>query len=186
MEKGRLVRHTADDSMLFCSETRGERLIHRASWERGISTLFRVPASVAADSMLKALEPAMGRLVVSAGYSASLLVIDTLRGEVVQTIGGKQQAEPPALRRPLSPHFFSGYQIMPNGDYLVANWQGHGPTHARDGYQVLLYASDGDLVWTFDQTEYPGMCSLNNVLALDELDTSRLHDERCGIQAPLI
>jgi len=121
------------------------------------------------------------RLVVSAGYSASLLLIDTARGAVVQTIGGKAQPEPKGLRRLLSPNFFSGFQLLASGDYLIANWQGHGPTHAPDGYQVLMYSASGELVWTFDQTEYPHMTSLNNVIALDGLDSSRLYDERRGL-----
>ncbi len=179
--KGRLVRHTAQDSLLFCSETAGKRLIHEATWNGGVKTLFQIPDQVPADSMLKALRVAPERVVVSAGYSASLLVIDTARGEVVQTIGGKAQAEPKGLRRALSPNFFSGYQILPNGDYLIANWQGHGPSHAAQGYQVLMYSAAGELTWTFDQTEYPRMTSLNNVIALDDLDVSRLNDERAGV-----
>lgn len=179
--KGRLVRHTADGALLFCSETDGRRLIHEATFSGGVKTLFQIPEHVPADSMLKALRVAPDRVVVSAGYSASLLVIDTAHGQVVQTIGGKAQAEPSGLRRPLSPNFFSGYQILRGGEYLVANWQGHGPSHAADGYQVLMYSATGELVWTFDQTEYPHMASLNNVIALDELDTSRLSDERLGV-----
>lgn len=179
--KGRLVRHTSSDSLLFCSETDGQRLIHEATWSGGVKTLFRIPEGVPADSMLKAVRVAADRIVVSAGYSASLLVIDTARGEVVQTIGGKAQPEPPGLRRSLSPNFFSGFQLLPGGAYLIANWQGHGPSHAPDGYQVLMYGADGELRWSFDQTEYPQMASLNNVVALDGLDTSRLHDERHGV-----
>lgn len=181
LSKGRLVRHTVDDSLLFCSETDGRRLIHEASWTGGVKTLFQIPDQVPADSMLKALRVAPDRVVVSAGYAASLLVIDTARGEVVQTIGGKAQVEPKGLRRPLSPHFFSGYQRPRSGDYLVANWQGHGPSHAGEGYQLLMYSAKGELVWAFDQTEYPQMTSLNNVIALDDLDTSRLSDERAGV-----
>jgi hypothetical protein len=179
--KGRLVRHTASDALLFCSETDGKRLIHEATWDGGVKTLFRIPEGVPADSMLKAVRVSADRIVVSAGYAASLLVIDTARGEVVQTIGGKAQPEPHGLRRPLSPNFFSGFQLLPGGAYLIANWQGHGPSHALDGYQVLMYGADGELSWSFDQTEYPQMASLNNVIALDGLDTSRLHDERHGV-----
>ena len=179
--KGRLVRHTSADTLLFCSETEGKRVIHEATWDGGVKTLFQIPQGVPADSMLKAVQVATDRIVVSAGYSASLLVIDTAQGAVVQTIGGKEQPEPQGLRRLLSPNFFSGYQLLPSGDYLIANWQGHGPSHAADGYQVLMYSATGDLVWTFDQTEFPRMTSLNNVIALDGFDTSRLHDERRGV-----
>jgi hypothetical protein len=180
LSKGRLVRPTSVGTLLFCSETDGKRLVHEADWQAGVKTLFRIPDDVPADSMLKALRIAPDRIAVSTGYAASLIIVDTTRGAVVQTIGGKAQAEPAGLRRALSPNFFSGYQILPSGDYLIANWQGHGPTHGADGYQLLMYTPDGELVWTFDQTEYPQMTSLNNVIALDGLDTSRLHDERAG------
>jgi hypothetical protein len=184
--KGRLLRHTASESLLFCSDTDGQRVIYEATWRGGVKPLFRIPSDVPADSMLKAVQVAPERIVVSTGYAASLLVIDTARGVVVQTIGGKAQPAPRGLRRALSPHFFSGFQLLADGAYLIANWQGHGPSHAADGYQVLMYGPSGDLLWTFDQTEYPHMTSLNNVIALDELDTSRLHDERSGRLQPVI
>jgi hypothetical protein len=184
--KGRMVRHTLEGTLLFCSETEGKRLIHEATWQDGIQTLFEVPPAVPADSMVKALRLGPSQLVVSSGYAASLLLIDTTRGEVVRTIGGKQQVEPSGLRRPLSPHFFSGYQLLEGGDYLVANWQGHGPSHAHSGYQLLRYSASGELLWCFDQTEYQRMGSLNNVIALDGLDTSLLHDERGGYLAPVV
>ena len=44
-----------------------------------------------------------------------------------------------------------------------------------------MYSAAGELTWTFDQTEYPHMTSLNNVIALDDLDSSRLNDERNGV-----
>jgi hypothetical protein len=179
--KGRLARGTAQGTWLFCSDTDGRRVIHEADFENGARELFCVPASVAADSMLKAVRVGTDRLLVSSGYAASLLLIDTARAELLQTIGGKAQAQPPHLRRPLSPNFFSGFQLLNSGEILLANWQGHGPSHAADGYQVLMYGANGELVWAFDQTEYPRMTSLNNVIALDGLDTSRLHDEPAGV-----
>jgi len=179
--KGRVARHTADGTFLFCSETDGARVVHEADFENGVKELFRIPAGVPADSMLKATRIAPDRIAVSTGYAASLIVVDTARGEVIQTIGGKSQPEPPGLRRALSPHFFSGFQLLPSGSFLIANWQGHGPSHAADGYQVLMYSAQGVVQWCFDQTEFPHMTSLNNVIALDELDTSRLQDEVTGV-----
>jgi hypothetical protein len=183
LSKGRLVRHTAQGTFVFCSETDGKRLVHEADWETGLRTLVQIPDDVPADSMVKVLRTLPDRVVVSTGYAASLVIIDTAHAAVLQTIGGKAQPEPTGLRRPLSPHFFSGYQILASGDILIANWQGHGPSHGPDGYQVLMYSARGELLWTFDQTEYPRMTSLNNVIALDGLDTSRLHDERTGTLA---
>jgi hypothetical protein len=185
LEKGRLLRLTDEGTFLFCSETNGERIVHEASFGAGLQTLFRIPDDVPADSMVKAVRTAPERIAVSTGYTASLLYIDTARQTLLQTIGGKGQTSPLTVRRPLSPHFFSGFQHFENGDCLIANWQGHGRDHGQQGYQLLMYGSDGQLFWTFDQTEYPFISSLNNVIALDGLDLERLHEERGGVLVPV-
>jgi len=185
IEKGRLLRLTQEETFLFCSETAGKRQVHEADWKTGVRTLSQIPAEVPADSLVKAVREASNVITVSTGYAASLLRIDTQRNTVLQTIGGKDQPEPAGLRRSLSPNFFSGFQMFANGDYLVANWQGHGPEHSNQGYQVLLYDRDGKLVWWFDQAEYPMVSSVNNVIALDELDIAMLHDERDGVLLPV-
>jgi len=185
LSKGRLVRHTVEGTWLFCSETDGARAIHEASFAAGIRTIFRVPPGVPADSMLKAVRISSSRLLVSTGYAATLIEVDTARGVVVRTRGGKAQPQPRELPRPLSPHFFSGFQLLPSGACLVANWQGHGPSHAASGYQLLMYGAEGELLWAFDQTAHARLTSLNNVIALDGLDTARLHDEREGVLAPV-
>jgi hypothetical protein len=184
IDKGRMVRLTDQGTFLFCSETNGKRLIHEADWEHGIKTLFEVPADVPADSMVKAVRIARDVITVSTGYAASLLRIDTAQGKVLQTIGGRAFRDE-STKRPLSPFFFSGYQMFDDGDFLIANWQGHGPGHNGQGYQVLQFDRDGKLVWRCDQTEHSYMGSLNNVIALDGLDTSKLHDERQGVMVPI-
>lgn len=185
LAKGRLLRRTEQDMFLFCSDSAGNRLLHEASFATGMSTLFQVPLDVPADSMLKVARVAPQRVLVSSGYAASLLLIDTAQGRVLSTLGGKDMEAPAGLRRALSPHFFSGFQLLADGSCLVANWQGHGPTHGADGYQLPLFDAQGALVWTFDQTEFPQLTSLNNVLMLDDLDTAKLHDELCGALKPV-
>jgi hypothetical protein len=180
------LRSTEQGTLLFCSDTNGRRIVHEASFEQGVKTLFEVPTDVPADSMVKALRVARDRIVVSTGYAASLICIDTARGELLQTIGGKAQPQPDGLRRPLSPHFFSGFQLLEGGAHLIANWQGHGQGHGGQGYQLLMYDRQGKLLWTFDQTEYPFVSSVNNVIALDDLDLGKLHDERGGVLAPVM
>jgi outer membrane protein assembly factor BamB len=182
--KGRLARHTSDGTILFCSETDGRRTIHEFDFESGLRTSCTIPGHVPADSMVKAVRLGNGNLLVSTGYAASVIEINPGTGDM-RTVGGKQQAEPPGQRRLVNPNFFSGYQVFADGSILVANWQGHGPSHGPDGYQLLMYAPDGSVAWAFDQTEYPVMTSLNNVIALDDLDVSRLHDERTGPHIPL-
>jgi hypothetical protein len=186
IEKVRMVRRTTEGTYLFCSETDGRSLIHEADFETGCQILFEVPKDTPADSMVKAVRVSTDLISVSTGYAASLLRIDTKRKQVVATIGGKSSVAPPGLERPLSPFFFSGYQMFANGDYLVSNWQGHSATKNEQGYQLLRYDREGVLLWSFDQTAYPFMSSLNNVIALDGLDTRVLHDEPDGVLVPCV
>jgi len=184
IDKARMLRLTEEGTLLFCSETNGKKLIHEADWTSGAKTLFEVPSDVPADSMVKAVRVAKDTIIVSTGYAASLIRVDTARNAVLQTIGGRATRDDSG-KRPLSPFFFSGYQMFDNGDCLVANWQGHGLGHNPQGYQLLLYDREGKLVWRFDQSEYPIISSLNNVIALDGLDTQRLYDEPRGVLVPI-
>jgi len=185
LEMGRLLRLGDEGTLLFCSDTGGKRLVHEASWQDGVKTLIDLPSNVPAERIVKAVRVAPAVVVVSTGYAASLISVDTASGQVLQTIGGKTQAQPERLRRPLSPHFFSGFQLFANGDTLIANWQGHGQQHGAEGYQLLMYDRDGQLVWAFDQAEFPFISSVNNVIALDHLDVGVLHDERGGVLVPI-
>jgi hypothetical protein len=185
IDKARLVRQTAEGTFLFCSETEGRSIIHEAHWTTGARALFEVPSDVAADSMVKAVRISADVITVSTGYAASLLRIDTAQKKVLQILGGKAQPSPPEYARPLSPFFFSGYQMFASGDYLISNWQGHSAAKNEQGYQLLRYDREGRLLWSFDQTAYPFVSSLNNVIALDGLDVQRLHDEPRGILVPI-
>jgi hypothetical protein len=64
IDKGRILRLTEEGTFLFCSETNGKNLIDEASWGDGVATLFEVPASVPADSMVKAVRIAKGVITV--------------------------------------------------------------------------------------------------------------------------
>jgi hypothetical protein len=185
VDKARMVRRTQEGTLLFCSETDGRSLVHEADWQAGCKVLFEVPTETPADSMVKAVRVAPNVITVSTGYAASLLRIDTARQRVVATIGGKAEPDATALSRPLSPFFFSGYQMFANGDYLISNWQGHSAAKNGQGYQLLRYDAQGELLWSFDQSAHPFMSSLNNVIALDGLDTQKLHDEPLGVLVPL-
>lgn len=184
IEKVRLVRQTAAGTMLFCSEKAGKNFVHEVAWQSAVHTLFEVPSGVPADSMVKAVRVSPSVITVSTGYAASLLRVDTDAHQVLLTIGGKAHSDSPDLDRPLSPFFFSGYQTMSNGEYLIANWQGHSAGKNRQGYQLLQYDAQGKLIWAFDQTEYPQLSSINNVLAIGGLDTEQLHDEPSGVLVP--
>jgi hypothetical protein len=119
-------------------------------------------------------------IAVTSGYSASILIVDPTTKTVKQTIGGKGQTEAATV----VPNFYAGYQILPNGHFVVANWEGHGGQNGGTGIQVLEYDSTGLLVWKWKQTASL-VSSIHHVIVLDGLDTTKLHDDVNGVLAPV-
>ena len=84
----------------------------------------------------------------------------------------------------ITPNFYAGFQVLPNGHYVVTNWEGHGAGNGGKGIQLLEYDASGTLVWKWKQ-DSKLVSSLHHVLVLDGLDTSKLHDDVNGAQAPV-
>jgi hypothetical protein len=100
-------------------------------------------------------------------------------GKIVRRFGGKDQV-PEKVR----PFFYAMFQLLPNGNVVLANWQGHGPGLGASGVQLLEFNPAGDIVWTWSKADL--ISSLQGVLVLDGLDTAKLHDERTGLMEPAI
>jgi hypothetical protein len=126
----------------------------------------------------KALRLPNGNLIVTAGYGAFVVELDSA-GKIVRQFGGKEQV-PEKVR----PFFYAMFQLLPNGNIVLANWQGHGPGYGHSGVQLLEFNPAGEIVWTWSQADL--ISSLQGVLVLDGLDISRLHDERGGVMSPLL
>lgn len=84
-----------------------------------------------------------GTTLVSAGYGAFMAVFDS-RGSLVGRFGGADQ-----VAKEVAPHFYASYALLPDGDLLVANWQGHGPDNGPKGAQLLRFDPAGALVATW-------------------------------------
>ena len=125
----------------------------------------------------KAVRLADGRTLASAGYGAFLVVWDPA-GKILRKFGGA--AEVPAS---VHPYFYADFQLLPNGDVVVANWQGHGPGHGQAGQQLLEFDPQGRIVWQWQDGRIAS--SLQAVLVLDGLNPALLYDERNGIEEPL-
>lgn len=125
----------------------------------------------------KSLRLANGHLIVTAGYGAFVVELDAT-GKIVRKFGGKEQV-PERVR----PFFYAMFQLLPNGNLVLANWQGHGPGFGNSGVQLLEFDPAGEIVWTWSRAEW--ISSLQGVLVLDGLDLNRLHDERQGVMQPL-
>jgi hypothetical protein len=125
----------------------------------------------------KAVRLPNGHTLASAGYGAFLVELDPA-GKIVRKFGAKGET-PEAVNT----NFYATFQLLPNGDVVVANWQGHGPGHGKSGVQLLEFDRAGAIVWQWSEVEK--ISSLQGVLVLDGLDTAVLHDERNGVMEPL-
>jgi hypothetical protein len=76
----------------------------------------------------------------------------------------------------VTPNFFSEFQILPNGNIITPNWQGHGAGNNGAGMQVIEFNAAGDVVWYYNQRG-TGMSSIQGVLLLDGLDPTKLNVE---------
>jgi len=166
----RLVRETASGNFLVTANnvlfegTRDGTIV----WKAVIGDAQKTHA-------WQALRLKNGQTVVSTGYGKNLEFFSA-DGKRLDTITG------PA---PVNPNFFAGFQILPNGNYVVANWQGHGPQHGASGVQVLEYTPAGKLVWQWQQ-DASRFSSLHAVIVLDDLDPTLLYTENeNGVLAPV-
>ena len=125
----------------------------------------------------KSLRLPNGNLIVTAGYGAFVVELDA-SGKILRKFGGKDQ-----VSESVRPFFYAMFQLLPNGNIVLANWQGHGPGFGQSGVQLLEFNPAGETVWTWSKVEL--ISSLQGVLVLDGLDTSKLHDERTGVMQPL-
>lgn len=125
----------------------------------------------------KSLRLPNGNLIVTAGYGAFVVELDA-NGKILRKFGGKDQV-PEKVR----PFFYAMFQLLPNGNIILANWQGHGPGFGHSGVQLLEFNHAGEIVWTWSKPDL--ISSLQGVLVLDGLDANRLHDERTGVMSPV-
>ena len=166
----RLIRQTEQGTCLMCCNDR----IREGSRDGVYLREFPVEGFFHA---WKAVRLANGNLLVSAGYGAFLVELDPT-GKTLRKFGGKDSVSPE-----VHPFFYAMFQLLPDGHIVLANWQGHGEGHGRQGIQLLEFNPRAEIVWRWSRSEL--ISSLQGVLVLDELDTAKLHDERRGLMEPV-
>ncbi len=107
-----------------------------------------------------------GKTVVAGGYGGSLQFFNA-KSTLVKAFCGPEEKRG---------NFYSGLQIMKNGNFVVANWQGHGPDQGNEGTQLLEFSKEGKLVWSWKQ-DPSKFSSIQGVIVLDDLDIEKLHIE---------
>ncbi len=157
----RLIRETVSgtflitaDEIVFEGNAKGDII-----WKATVTGLPKPHA-------WQALRLGNGQTVVSSGYAKNLQIFSA-DGNLLDTITGPAEVHP---------NFYAGFQILGNGNYVVTNWQGHGPKFGASGTQLLEYTPKGELVWSWKQ-DPAKFSSLQGVVVLDGLDVNRLHVE---------
>jgi hypothetical protein len=166
----RLMRQTDHDTFLFGMNDRiGEG--------DGKGSIVWTARAEGFRHAWKALRLQNGDTLASGGYGAFMVEFSP-DGGIVRRFGGAADV-PEAVH----PYFYGTFQLLPGGDVVVANWQGHGPGHGASGVQLLEFDPRGSIVWQWSDPSQTS--SVQGVLVLDGLDPSRLHDERTGTMRPM-
>jgi hypothetical protein len=129
-----------------------------------------------------------GSVLMSAGHAtpvppqktaSSFLVVVDAAGKPIRRFGAADQ-----VPERVHPDFYAMFQVLPNQDLVVANWQGHGAGHNQTGVQILEFDPQGAIVWEW--SDRASVSSVQGVLVLDGLDRALLHDERSGVMQPAL
>jgi hypothetical protein len=168
----RLIRETAQGTWLIMNNT----MIREG--DRTGKILHEWPVA-GFQHAWKALRLPNGHILSSAGYGAFFVELDADGKEL------RRFAQKETMPKEMHANFYAMFQLLPNGHIVVANWQNHGAGHGTEGIQMVEFdpAEPTKLLWQW--SEAPIISSLQGVLVLDGLDTSKLHDERTGVMAPL-
>lgn len=105
-------------------------------------------------NLFKAVRLANGNVLCSSGPGARFLKELNSQGQVVHELRGNQLTE----------GSFTGFQLQPNGDIVVANWLGHGSDH--DGTVLVEFDRDGQIVWRYGRPH----ASFVEVIVLDGMN----------------
>jgi hypothetical protein len=166
----RLVRETPSGNFLITSN----KTVFEGNDAGTVVWQAKIISPVDAHSW-QALRLANGQTMVSAGFAKNFQLFSA-DGKITDSISGPAEVHP---------YFYAGFQILSNGNYVVCNWQGHGPANGSSGTQILEYTPAGKLVWKWQQ-DAAKFSSIQGVIVLDGLDLNVLHiEDKNGMLAPV-
>jgi hypothetical protein len=157
----RLVRPTTSGTFLITSDT----MVFEGDASGAVIWRAKVDSEKRPHAW-QAVRLASGKTLVSTGYGGNFQVFSK-DGSLDSKISGPAE---------VNPNFYAGFQVLENGNYVVTNWQGHGPGHGASGTQLLEYNPKGELVWSWKQ-DPAKYSSLQGVIVLDGLNEKKLHVE---------
>jgi hypothetical protein len=111
-----------------------------------------------------------GNVVLATFFGSSLDIVDRSTHMVTKRYGTKTMPMAQIFR----PNAFAEFQILPNGNLITTNWQGHGGGNGGVGIQVIEFNPAGDVVWYYKQ-DPTAFAAIQGILVLDGLDPRFLH-----------
>ena len=81
-----------------------------------------------------------GGVYATTGAPSTIVEIDGAK-QIVSQVGGKD------VHPGLGLDFFSGFEILPNGNFVAANWQGHVASPDPNTPHLVEFTPDNQLVW---------------------------------------
>ena len=116
---------------------------------------------------------ANGNYLLTAGYGGFAAEIKS-DGEIVRRFTTEKK------------FFYSGFQVLPNGNLVVANWTGHNEAERRkpnQGDQIIEFSPEGKVVWSYRDLERLGC--IHGVIMLDGIDPGLPHEQLHGKLVPV-
>jgi len=126
------------------------------------------------NHIYKAVRLPNGNTLLASGYGAFLVEMAP-DGAWIRTFGRDPE------QKVNYPQFFADFQLLANGNIVIANWMGHKREDSRKGQQLVEYTPDGKIAWTWHN---PGLAGcIHGLILLDGLEASELHYEHAGVLA---
>lgn len=83
-----------------------------------------------------------GNLLVTGGYTPELITFSP-DGKILSRVQAKQ---PEGLQN----FFYGGFEVLKNGDVLLANWTGHNGRDFVPGWKLIAFDAAGKVVWKWN------------------------------------
>ncbi|HEX2957106.1 MAG TPA: hypothetical protein VHO70_09745 [Chitinispirillaceae bacterium] len=121
-----------------------------------------------------------GNTLISNGYGGQMVLVGK-DGKIVRQFPAAADKNGSDFWTKARPNFFAGFQILKNGNIVVANWEGHGGGSGNTGYQLIEIDSGLTKVVSYWKQDPAIVSSLHGVLVLDSLDTKYMYSDVNGV-----
>jgi len=152
----RLMRFTPKGTLLLAADDGA----YEVSLEAGLGREQRLVRKFALPrprNAYMALYAPDGNLLLSGGYAKGFFTFDPEGKLLKDTVFAQPEG--------LSNYFYAGFQLLKNGNIVMANWTGHSEKDFKPGWKLIEFDRNDKVVWTWNEP-YGG--TVNQLLVLGE------------------